>query len=191
MGALACDRCCGTDHIWCLGLRAAEAFLWRLAEIVHLILDLVALTLVGSKLLLVDRNHTLLLPSLVPHLVQLWSQLSNVGVDLTNTLLEVAVLALISLKRTTNLAVLVLEILNSAFDHGEVLLQLSSLVARPCKTVLQLFDGLDLLLVLILELCQTDFQIALLGVDAIEIAGSCDLLVLHFLHLIAKCGHLV
>jgi hypothetical protein len=110
-------------------LWAAEAFFWCLAEVIHFVLDLVTLSLSCSKLLLVDGNHALLLPGIVPHLVQLWPQLSNLSVDLANALLQIIVLALVCLKGTPDLAMLILKILNSAFNHSKIMLQLASLTA--------------------------------------------------------------
>jgi hypothetical protein len=133
-------------------LGTTSALLLRLGQVVHLILDLVAFSLVGGKLLLVDCHHTLLLASIVPHLVKLGSELSDFSVELTDTLLQVVVLALISLKLTSHLSVLVLEILVGSLDHNKVLLQLPGLVTGASQSVLQCLDSLDLLVILGLEL---------------------------------------
>jgi hypothetical protein len=140
------------DNGGCLGLGTTSALLLRLGQVVHLILDLVAFSLVGGKLLLVDCHHTLLLASIVPHLVKLRSELSDLSVELTDTLLQVVVLALVSLKLTSHLSVLVLEILVGSLDHNKVLLQLPGLVTGASQSVLQCLDSLDLLVILGLEL---------------------------------------
>jgi hypothetical protein len=149
---LACRGSRRADDGRRLNLGATGTLFLRLGQVAHLVLDLVAFSLVGGKLLLVDCHHTLLLASIVPHLVKLGAQLSNLGVELTDTLLQIVVLALISLKLTSHLTVLILEILVRSLNHSKVLLQLSSLVARASQSILQGLDSLDLLVVLGLEL---------------------------------------
>ena len=179
------------DHTGGRALRATNVLFSGFTEIIDLALDLVPLAFIRSKLFLVDCNKTFLLPRIRSHLVKLGPKLSDLRVHLANSLLEVRILTLISLKSRSDLAMLPLKFMILCLDNTQILLQLSGLAPRGVESIFQRFHSLGLLFILCFELGKAEFEITFLRTNTSKIAFRGDLLVLYFLHLGSKCAHLI